>query len=108
MQTTLSRLGYRVLEAATGVEAQEIWKEHREEIHLLLSDLLMPDGMTGKELAQRLLREKPKLKVVYMSGYSADVLGRDFPLESGVNFLAKPFEVHKLAQTVRNSLDKPA
>jgi PAS domain S-box-containing protein len=105
MRKALSRLGYRVLEAPTGVRALQVWKAHREDISLLLTDLVMPDGMTGKELAQGLLRENPKLKVVYMSGYSAEVIGRDFPLESGVNFLAKPFQVQMLAQTVRQMLD---
>jgi CheY-like chemotaxis protein len=108
VQTVLSRLGYRVLEASTGVKALEIWKENRKEISLLLTDLLMPDGMTGKALSQGLLQKNPKLKVVYMSGYSAEVVGKDFPLQEGVNFLAKPFQVQKLAQTIRDSLDKPA
>jgi CheY-like chemotaxis protein len=108
VRTALARLGYRILEASTGVRALEVWKDHREEISLLLTDLLMPDGMTGKELAQRLLQEDPKLKVVYMSGYSVEVVGKDFPLQEGVKFLAKPFEAHKLAQTIRDSLDKPA
>jgi PAS domain S-box-containing protein len=106
MRTALIRFGYRILEAPTGVRALEVWKEHREEISLLLTDLMMPDGMTGKELAQRLLQENPKLKVVYMSGYSAEVVGKDFPLEKGVNFLSKPFQARKLAQTIRDSLDK--
>jgi CheY-like chemotaxis protein len=106
VQKALSRLGYRVLEAPTGVKALEVWKAHRKEISLLLTDLMMPDGMTGKGLAQRLLQDNPKLKVVYMSGYSADVVGKDFPMEKGVNFLTKPFEAHKLAQTIRDSLDK--
>ena len=107
MRISLTRLGYSVLEAPTGVKAMDVWNEHRKEISLLLTELLMPDGMTGKELARRLLQENPELKVVYMSGYSADVVGKDFPLEAGVNFLAKPFEAHKLAQTIRDSLDKP-
>jgi two-component system cell cycle sensor histidine kinase/response regulator CckA len=73
---------------------------------LLLTDLVMPDGMTGKDLAQRILQENPKMKVIYMSGYSAEVVGKDFPLKEGVNFLTKPFQALKLAQTVRNCLDK--
>ena len=105
MCKALSQLGYRVLEAINGVEAQEVWKQHREEIHLLLTDLVMPGGMTGKDLAERLLRENPKLKVIYVSGYSAEVAGKDFPLEEGVNFLAKPVQAFKLAQTVRQNLD---
>ena len=108
VQMALSRLGYRVLEAPTGVKALEVWKTHREEISLLLTDLMMPDGMSGIELAHRLRQKNPKLKVVYMSGYSADVVGKDLPLEVGVNFLTKPFQAHKLAKTIRDSLDKPA
>jgi PAS domain S-box-containing protein len=101
----LSQLGYRVFEAINGIEALEVWKQHREEIHLLLTDLVMPGGMTGKDLAERLLPENPKLKVIYVSGYSAEVAGKDFSLEEGVNFLAKPVQAFKLAQTVRQNLD---
>jgi PAS domain S-box-containing protein len=105
MCKALSQLGYRVLEAINGVEALEVWKQHHEEIHLLLTDLVMPGGMTGKDLAEQLLRDNPKLKVIYVSGYSAEVAGKDFPLEEGVNFLAKPVQAFKLAQTVRQKLD---
>jgi two-component system cell cycle sensor histidine kinase/response regulator CckA len=108
VQMGLSRLGYRILEAPTGVKALEVWKQNRDDIRLLLTDLVMPDGMTGKDLAQRILQENPKLKVIYMSGYSAEVVGKDFPLKEGVNFLTKPFQASKLAQTIRDNLDKPA
>ena len=104
-QKMLQKLGYHVLEAYTGFSALEVWKHKRNEIDLLLTDLMMPDGMTGKELSQRLLQEKPTLKVIYISGYSAEIAARDFPLEEGVNFLAKPFEMEKLARIIRNSLD---
>jgi CheY-like chemotaxis protein len=106
MQVTLSRLGYRVLEAATGAAALAVWKEHHDEIHLLLTDLLMPGGMNGKALAEQLLQENPKLKVIYTSGYSVEVAGQDLRLEDGVNFLAKPFQTDKLAQTIRKRLDQ--
>ena len=105
MRKALSQLGYRVLESVNGVEALKVWEQHHDEIDLLLTDLVMPGGMTGKDLAGRLLNENPKLKVIYTSGYSIDVVGRDFPLEEGVNFLAKPFGARKLAQTVREKLD---
>jgi FixJ family two-component response regulator len=72
---------------------------------LLLTDLILPDGMNGKELAKQLLQDNPKLKVIYTSGYSADIAGKNFPLKEGVNFLSKPFEAHKLAQIVREKLD---
>jgi CheY-like chemotaxis protein len=105
VQSTLTRLGYRVLEAPTGVVALEMWKQHHHEIQLLFTDMVMPDGVSGKDLAQRLLRENPALKVIYTSGYSAEIVNRNFPVHEGVNFLAKPFEAHKLARTVRNRLD---
>jgi PAS domain S-box-containing protein len=105
VRKALSQLGYRVLETINGNEALEVWKQHRHEIHLLLTDLVMPGGMTGKDLAGRLLKENPELKVIYASGYSAEVAGKDFPLEEGVNFLAKPFQARKLAQTIRQNLD---
>jgi len=105
---SLTHLGYHVLEAATGVNALKVWKEHAAEIHLLLTDLMLPEGLTGKELGQHLLQQNPKLKVIYMSGYSADIVAKDFPLQEGVNFLTKPFRVQQLAQTIRQRLDAPA
>ena len=105
IQKSLANLGYRVLEATNGAEAVEVWRRHRDEIHLLLTDIMMPGGMTGRELATQLLKENPKLKVIYASGYSAEIGGKDFPLEEGANYLAKPFVRSKLAQTVRNCLD---
>ena len=106
VRNALSRLGYKVIEAPSGAQALEIWKQHHGEIHLLFTDMVMPDGMNGRELAERVLKTNPELKVIYTSGYSADVVDRNFRLEEGVNFLPKPFEAHKLAQTVRNTLDQ--
>ncbi len=105
VRNVLTRLGYRVLEATTGLTAVEVWKEHRHDIKLLLTDLVMPDGMTGKQLAEVLVHENPNLKVIYTSGYSRDIAGQGFVLQDGVNFLSKPFQAAKLALTVRNSLD---
>lgn len=101
----LTRLGYRILEAPTGAVALEVWAAHRAEIQLLLTDMVMPDGMSGRDLATRLTAEQPGLKVIYTSGYSAEIAGKDFPLQEGVNFLSKPFETLKLAQLVRATLD---
>jgi len=105
LRKTLAQLGYAVLEAPTGSQALAVWQENPDEIDLLLTDLVMPDGLNGKDLAQRLLQENSKLKVVYMSGYSAEVVGKDFPLSEDVNFLTKPFPAQKLAHTIRNCLD---
>jgi PAS domain S-box-containing protein len=101
----LLRLGYNVLEASDGASALEVWNKHRDGIQLLLTDMVMPGGMTGKDLGGRLLKENPKLKVIYASGYSTDVAAKDFPLEEGVNFLSKPFQAQKLARIVRERLD---
>jgi PAS domain S-box-containing protein len=105
VRRSLAQLGYCILEAPTGVKALEVWQQNRQDISLLLTDLVMPDGMTGKDLALHILAECPDLKVIYMSGYSAEVVGKDFPLKEGDNFLTKPFKSLKLAQTIREKLD---
>jgi len=105
VRKTLSQLGYRVFEAVNGIEALKVWKHNPGEIHLLLTDLILPGGMTGKDLGKQLLQEDPRLKVIYASGYSPKVADGDLPLEEGVNFLIKPFRAQKLAQTVRQNLD---
>ena len=106
VHTVLTQLGYRVIEASNGADALAAWEKYRDEIHLLLTDMVLPNGMNGKEIARRLVRKNPKLKVIYTSGYSAEVVGNDLILQEGVNFLTKPFLIHKLAQTVRKYLDK--
>jgi two-component system cell cycle sensor histidine kinase/response regulator CckA len=106
VRKTLSELGYTLLEAVNGIEALGVWQQHRDEIQLLLTDLVMPGGISGKDLGEKFSREKPALKVIYASGYSAEIACKKFPLEEGVNFLSKPFQALKLAQIVRNALDK--
>lgn len=101
----LAQLGYRLLEAASGAAALEVWQQHRNEIRLLLTDLIMPGGMTGRELGERLQRENPKLAIVYVSGYSADIFTKDYPPGPGIAFLAKPFPAQALARTIRAQLD---
>ncbi len=102
----LKRRGYNVLTAESGNEALKVWEQHQGEIDLLLTDLVMPEGMTGRELADRLLARQPELKVLYTSGYSPDVAGRDLSLHSGFNFLPKPYQPAELAQVVRTCLDQ--
>jgi signal transduction histidine kinase/ActR/RegA family two-component response regulator len=106
VRMALAQAGYRILEAPTGVKALEVWRLNRDEIKLILTDLVMPDGMNGKDLARTLLKENPNLKVIFMSGYSTEVAGQDLVLQEGINFLAKPFQAAMLAQTVRNNLDR--
>jgi PAS domain S-box-containing protein len=101
----LEKHGYKMLQAGTGAEAVEVWRAHKDEIHLLLTDLIMPGNMNGRELAETLWTERPKLKVVFTSGYSADIVGKDFKIESDLNFLQKPYHPQTLALVVRRCLD---
>jgi PAS domain S-box-containing protein len=102
----LQKYGYDILQAATGAEAVEVWRKNKDKIALLLTDLIMPGGMNGRELAETLWVEHPKLKVIFTSGYSADIVGRDFKLESDTNFLQKPYHPQALALNVRRCLDE--
>jgi len=101
----LGKYGYKVLPANNAVEAMEVWRDKKDEIALLLTDLVMPNHMNGRELAEKLWAEQPKLKVIFTSGYSADIAGRDFKLEPELNFLQKPYHPQTLATTVRRCLD---
>ena len=101
----LKGAGYRVLSATTAVQALEVWQAHMAEIDLLLTDIVMPDGMTGRDLAEKVQAEKPGLKAIFTSGYSSDIVGKDFIIEEGVNFLQKPYLPQKLIRAVRKCLD---
>ncbi len=95
--------GYRVLVCANGTEALDA-ELTLGTIDLLVTDVIMPD-MNGKELADRLLRRRPQMKVLFTSGYTADTIGRHGMLEAGVEFLAKPYSPVELARRVRQCLD---
>ncbi len=101
----LRNAGYSVLEAATGVEALKVWQTHRDQIDLLLTDIVMPDGMTGRDLAEQVRADRPGLKAIFTSGYSADMIGKDFIIQDGVNFLQKPYLPQKLISVIRKCLD---
>ena len=105
VRSVLERHGYHVLEANSGVDALPIWLEHKDQIRLLLTDMVMPHGVSGRELATRLRGDKPDLKVMYTSGYSLAVVGANMVLKEGLNFLQKPYHPRKLAQAVRDCLD---
>lgn len=100
----LGALGYRVLAAANGRAALDLWAKHRDEIDLLLTDVVMPESISGRELAHTLLMDKPHLKVIFTSGYSAELIGSDFEREKRHAFLPKPYMPDRLAQTVANHL----
>ena len=101
----LQRQGYTVMAAATPGEAIRLAREHAGEIHLLMTDVVMPE-MNGKEMAKNLLSLYPNLKRLFMSGYTADVIAHHGVLDEGVQFLQKPFSVQTLAAKVREVLDE--
>jgi hypothetical protein len=100
MHHILESYGYKVLESSNGKDALEIWELHKTKIDLLLTDLILPDGMAGPELAKILQAAKPGLKVLYTSGYNTERLAKEFPPGVRVNFVQKPFHVRKLAEAV--------
>ena len=100
--------GYRVLEAAAGTEALAVLRRHAEPVHLLLTDVVMPGGMSGRDLARQVAEVSPLTKVVYMSGYSDDALGNHGVLDPDVVLLPKPFTPETLLAALRRVLDAPA
>ena len=104
LKDVLGKYGYQILEAASGIEALALWHQHHKEIALLLTDMVMPVGLTGQELAEKFTAQKPGLKVIYISGYSLQAAGKDFAILDGPNFLQKPFDGAKLAAAVRACL----
>ena len=101
----LAQKGYQVLEAANGQEALKVWAEHGASVALLLTDLVMPAGLNGRELARQIKTNKPDLKVVYISGYSAEIAGKEINLGPGEAFIQKPLGSDELLKTVRSCLD---
>jgi len=101
----LKQNGYRIHEALNGQTALELWEQCGHETDILITDMVMPGGVTGHELAQQLLAKKPSLKVIYTSGYSAEVFRGDFVLPQGVDFLRKPYRAEDLLAAIRAALD---
>jgi two-component system cell cycle sensor histidine kinase/response regulator CckA len=104
-RTVLERNGYSVVEAANGVEALNLWDQCRERVQLLLTDVVMPAGVSGYQLANVLQHDKPRLKVLFVSGYSPQTAHWKGELKVGENFLNKPFSPDRLLETVRQRLD---
>ena len=102
----LQRLGYRVFAECSGAKALRSWSSRLDQIDLLLTDIVMPDGISGWELARTLQAEKPDLKTIYMSGHSVDANGHVSRAAKDIRFLAKPFNVQTLSEAVRTCLDE--
>ncbi|MBC8096824.1 MAG: response regulator [Akkermansiaceae bacterium] len=103
-RSVLERKGYKVIEAISAVEALRNWNPGAK-VDLVLTDMVMPGGMTGLDLMKRLNAAAPSLPAIYTSGYSVDIVGKEFELRDGINFLQKPYGPKRLAQTVRDVLD---
>jgi CheY-like chemotaxis protein len=101
----LERAGYAVLAAGTPGEAIRFATEHVGVIHLLMTDVVMPE-MNGRDLAKNILSVYPRLKCLFMSGYTADVIAHRGTLDEGINFIEKPFSKAELAAKVREVLDR--
>ena len=102
---SLESLGYSVLTAATPGLAIQIAEQYSSPIDLLITDVVMPE-MNGRELASRLVQLYPQMKQLFMSGYTADVIGDQGVLEEGIDFIQKPFSLTALAQKVQTTLNK--
>jgi CheY-like chemotaxis protein len=107
VRNVLQGYRYRVLAASSGAEALRVWDEQSGRVDLLLTDVIMPGGMTGNDLAAKLRKQKPGLRVIYTSGYSSELMGKDSS-SSNTTFLAKPYLPLQLAQAVRKCLDAAA
>ena len=94
--------GYNVFGACSSREAIEVWEKNSDQIDLLLTDLTMPEGMTGVALAEKLQMRKPLLKVVYASGHTQETAFEKYRLPQGSCFLQKPFNPSALAELIQN------
>jgi CheY-like chemotaxis protein len=101
---SLRELDYRVLEAASGAAALDILG-HESDIDLLFTDVVMPGGVNGRQLADQAIRRQPKLKVLFMTGYTRNAIVHHGRLDPGIHLISKPFSFHELAARIRARLD---
>ncbi|MGC8743583.1 MAG: PAS domain S-box protein [Verrucomicrobiia bacterium] len=101
----LTQYGYNILQAANGVEALGIFKRQKGNLNMLITDLIMPERISGKELADIILSENPEIKVIFISGYSPEIIGEDIEQTTNKFYLQKPFSLHTLVRFVRECLD---
>jgi CheY-like chemotaxis protein len=104
----LASCGYKILEASSGREALNLWNRRTAQIDLLLTDMVMPEGVSGVDLAEQLLAAQPRLKIIFTSGYTANEVSPELLARTRARFLQKPYAHNALAQTVRDCLDKNA
>ncbi|HEY1663174.1 MAG TPA: ATP-binding protein [Verrucomicrobiae bacterium] len=102
----LEQYGYKILEAGNGKEALEVWRRSSDDIKLLLTDMVMPEGISGLNLAECLLRDRPDLKIIFTSGYSTQEISEELLARAQALFLQKPYSHATLARMVRDCLDR--
>ena len=94
---------YSIESVGSGKEALDYLS--RTKVDIILTDMVMPDGMTGRELAEIVQFDNPEIKIIFTSGYNVEIVGKDFSLHEGINFVQKPYHPKKLAKAVRDCLD---
>jgi two-component system cell cycle sensor histidine kinase/response regulator CckA len=103
-RVVLERQGYRVIEAESGVDALRAWDEHAGQVDLVLTDMIMPGSVSGRQLAERLRAMRPDVRIVFTSGYSPDFTSREQSLVEGQNFIQKPCAPKQMLQVIRLAL----
>ena len=101
----LKDLGYLVIHAGDSEEAMKISKKFNNKIHLLLTDLILP-GLNGRELSEQLAKKRKDMKVLFISGYSDDVIAKHGMIDEGLSFMQKPFTASSLGMKIREVLEK--
>ena len=102
----LKRAGYAVLDAPHGVAALAIWNAEKDRIDLVFTDMVMPEGVSGRQLADQVLADRPDIRIIITSGYSVEGFGKELAPSDNVTFLQKPYQPDSLLACIRKMLDK--
>jgi DNA-binding NtrC family response regulator len=104
IKMVLEQSGYQVFVATTAQRALQLFEREHAQMDVVLTDIVLPGGMSGAQLAETLRARQPELKVIFTTGYSTEQVARDLTLELGTNFIQKPYEAASLLQIVRRAL----
>ncbi|MFH1958522.1 MAG: PAS domain S-box protein [bacterium] len=103
----LKVFGYNPLLASTGAEAEKIIKEYKDKIHMLITDIILPGKLNGKDIAEKIIRARPDIKTLFISGYTENAIVENGILKENINFLQKPFDPDSLLTSIKEILDVP-
>lgn len=106
LRQMLKRFGFDVLEAGDSLQALDLWRQHMKDIQLVISDVGIPGNINGIELGERIAADRPQIKIIYCTGYSAETLGINNGFKEGYNFLAKPYDAQSLMQILNRLFPK--